>query len=482
MVTRLAIVLILLSWLPLTTLAADLRLEVDSDTVELGLPVTARLYGIGIKQPLGNIDLQPLAQDFGVKIPEDVSIVSDPRWPGQRVQYQQLLLYPRSTGTLEIPSLVLGDLDTYSQPVHVVPGSTRKGTINVDMHLSADTVWQRQQLIYSVKVTTPDRFASLHIEQADVPGFEVVVIPASRHYLDSGEAVLRGGWLLYPLIAGQQQPQLPPVKYRISGVYQRYYYAPVPPIKVKRLPAYIPPTLPVGRVAISSRIQPEYLLQTGNLSYLHIELQGHAMPPLWLPAILRQIRSSDSLQVLPADSQRDARPDPQGMHSHVIHTIPFKALTNGPLSLPQLRMQYFDPATARLVTVKHTLPTTLAVSLGWRIIILAILLALLVYITRRVVRLLYNRRQYRRQRRQVLHAMARANSPTELRSALRDFAAVEGWPQNLALSGWLRHWQRGTNDNNNIDELVAQLSAASYAGHASEDIQQLRMQFYQNLC
>ena len=393
---------ILLCCLAPQVLASALLLELESDKAELGLPVTASLYGVSLDSRLSEIDLAVLRKDFGVVKKDDVNIIRDSRWPGQDVQQLQLLLYPRKQGTLVIPPLILDRLRTSEQAVHIGPGMVDTSPIEYDITVSATSAWERQQILVTVDITTADKFSSLHTDEIAVPGFEVVRIPASRSILPTGKRLLRTGWALFPLAAGQYKPELPPIKYQLNGVFKRFYYLPDMNIDVRALPPYIPPTIPVGKVTIKSAIKPGYLLTTNNTAYLDVQLAGQAVLPYGVPPVLRQLQSSADVHFLSTDSERMTAPDNLGIHATVNHQVPFKAVANGTLVMPVIQYHYFDPVSARLVSVQHELPGMFALSLFWQGTLLLLALLLTAFLVRTFYVYWQRRQDYRRQREQAL--------------------------------------------------------------------------------
>jgi hypothetical protein len=478
MVNRILCAILLYLCFLVPAAAGELALDIEQDSTELGLPVVMNLYGISLSRNLTDIDLTTLKQDFGIVIKDDVNIVTDSRWPGTYVQQLQLLLYPRSLGELEIPVLALDGQRTSRRSIRVTRGMAGGNPIAYKQIISRDSVWQRQQVLVTVAITTPDRFASLHIDEPQIPGFEISRIPSTREDLPSGQRLLRTGWALFPLTAGQQYVNLPPVKYQLNGVFKRYYYLPRQYLDVKAMPPYIPPTVPVGRITIESSLEPAGLLRSHNLAYLDIRLAGETVLPYWFPAVLRQIRSNDQLKLLPADSTRQLSPDFIGVQGNVHHRIPFKPLFDGYTELPEINYHYFDPETSRLVTIKHQLGTVYAIGLAWRFILAVLLVLLLMIVGNKLRNQWRSHQQYRQQRRAAFQLISSAESAGELRSALRKLAAAEKWPANLALSDWLRCWRRHYQADPGLADLVQSLSSASYSTQQNKNIDSLRDQLH----
>jgi len=230
--------------------AAGLVLDLESHQTSLGLPVRAELYGIELSGPLAEADLGQLEKNFGIVIKDDINIISDPRWPEARVQNLTLLLYPRMTGELKVKPVVHAGHYSSEQQIHVSEGRTRSAGITLTSSVSTLTPWDRQQVVITAEVITDEKYASLHTDELNIPGFEVVSIPATRENISPGKYRLQSGWILIPFTTGPKQIRPVAIKYRHSGVYTRIYYLPVVEIDIKPLPSYIPPTIPVGKIRL----------------------------------------------------------------------------------------------------------------------------------------------------------------------------------------------------------------------------------------
>ncbi|MGD8999673.1 MAG: hypothetical protein PVF75_04600 [Granulosicoccaceae bacterium] len=470
---QLFIALVLYS-MTLAVRAEQLVLQTDSTETELGLPIMADLYAVASEQNLGNIDLQLLQRNYGVVIKQSADAVTDPRWPGQHIQHLRLWLYPSQTGEQIVPSLRLGQAQTTRQRIRVIEGKTRRGLIKFSSEVSSEAVWQRQQLLVTTTITTPDRYASLQAEAPVLRNVDVIPLPPRREFNADGGSTLQIGWALFPLSPGQQRIRLPAIDYRLSGVVKRKYYLPPLTIKVKALPAYLPPTIPVGKIRVSSDVTPAALLQPQRLAYWHIRLQGDKVSPLWMPPVLRQLKSDQAITFLPAGSEHSIAHAPAGIQARVSHEVPFKPADNGRTALPALRVQYFDPETARLETLRHQPQRLWVIGMGWRILLGLLLLALLSVSAKIIHDGWAAWRQRTNARRAALASLVASKDAHMLRNSLRQFACAEGWPANLSLSGWLVHWQKRYSEDEKVAGLLGELSQVSYARDQAGDIGQLK--------
>lgn len=474
----------LLLVLPALAFGARLEIDLDRTQTELGHAISAEIRGDGLAESLHGLSVQSLEQDFGVVIHEYSSSGPTPDHPAGESQLLTLRLYPRRTGRLMLSALRLGELRTTTHAIDVSDGATGGKPITLATSVSSASVWARQQVIVQVEITTPDRFASLHVDPVDVPGFEAIPLPPSRQHANSGgeaRTVLRAGWALFALTAGSRSVALPPIKYRLGGKFQRVYYLPHVQLDVQALPPYLPPVIPVGRVSMTSTLESPGLLNTGEVAYWNLTLSGDALPPHWLPPVLRQIKPGDRLDILPAESRRTATPDNKGVHGRTVHQIPVKPLANGWLALPQIRIQYFDPDSGRLVTVAHAPPAAFVLSTAWRFTLGALFVLLAFVIGARLLRYLRGRLHYRRKRREALECLADAQDTPGLRRALAMLADAEDWPGNQSISAWAVRWRRRFRTGPGFPALLARLSSACYSAVPDPDLTGLKHQLLQVL-
>jgi hypothetical protein len=464
--------------------AAVLEMTIERQSIELGLPLTAEVRAIDSEDNLSDIDLAPLQQRFGVNIQEYTSGISPAGHAGKSLQILTLILYPRHTGEQQVPALQLGEQSTAAKTIAVLPAREPAGAITVRTQVSSTMVWERQQLIISVEVTTPERFAALHSENARLPGFDSIALPATHHWQtrhDGGRSRLRIGWALYPLADGQQSISLPPVKYEVNGVFRRSFHLPPITVQVKALPPYLPPLMPVGKVTIESSLDQNAPVSTEKLGYWEVTMHSRQVAPKRMPAILRQISSNQDIQFLPVDSKRSMQADISGLRSETRHRIPFKALSNGRLQLPSLRYQYFDPRSGKLRTVNHTPQRPVVLDPAWRLLIIACLLYLAYRMTRGL--LAHAQRGWRKRRLQqrAMKQLAQARTADELRRALLTLGSAQGWPGNLNVSQWMQHWCARFHTSPALVEAASELSTACYAGSPRTDITELRQRLLREL-
>ncbi len=456
---RIAEVLILLLLCGHSARAAPepaLRLALEGTQVELGQPLRGAVISDPSAPPPTREDLRSLEGDFEVQVRDGPEPLAN---GAHRLPFR---LYARHTGEI----LLSGPGAPVA--VTVTDANVRSEPLRVRHQLSSATPWVRQQVLLTMEVITPEPHASLRLDPPSLPGVEVVPLPPSSEPVQTAAGPrtrLRAGWALFPLAPGAYRLDLPPVHYRLDGGTRRLF--PLGPVElaVRPLPPYVPPTMPVGRVALASRLEPAGLLHKDHLAHWHLTVSAPAVPAPWLPPVLRALKSGPALRYLPAQSVLETSPDGSGVHALAEHTVPFRPLADGRLALPQLEVQYFDPDSGRLERVVHVPPRPLVLGIPARWAAVALVATLLAWALPRLWHRGRARWQSRVARRAALAELSRAADAAALRGALRRYLAATGAPANLPLErlqGCLP------------PELLARLTAASYGSAQEVDLPALR--------
>jgi hypothetical protein len=301
-------------------------------------------------------------------------------------------------------------------------------------------VWQRQRTTLSVSVETTDRFATLEASVPRIEGMDVQAIPATNAASKTdGKRTLRIAWQLAPHTAGTQPIQLPAIRYNLNGRDAALWQPPAQTLEVQALPPYLPPTTPVGKVEIESRIEPSGWLQPDHLAYWHIRLHSNDVTTAQFPPILKQIQASAGVEIFP--TKVDKPSDTTGRYQLDYH-IPFKSNSSGRLALPVLTWHWFDPAMGRLEQVQYAPPAPWVLAWGWRVI-LASGSGFLLLIGLRTAGQLTRRHLRRwRSKRQVWQALQQNADALSVRQALEACSASHGWAANLSIRHWLQHWEQ----------------------------------------
>ncbi len=338
--------------------------------------------------------------------------------------------------------------------------------------LSLSEAWQRQQVILSLEISTPDEFARLEVEELDLSDFEVIELPFERANLSGSQYqyTVKIGWILFPLVSGRYEIELPKIYYRPNSGRKIKLKVPLQKLTVKPLPSYIPATMPIGKVAIKNTVQAGKLgnvHDTQTLINWDVELITTNILPQTIPPILRQVKTSKALDVFPETLEKKITKTYQGLQNSYHYKIPIKALRSGLLDLPELSIQYFDPSDAKLKRVTSQASTHWVLNryLQWFLLGLVLVGALIALL--KLFKIIQAYRIKRRMINQVINAIEQAQSTEEIRTALHNLSQAKGWRANTTLQQLLKNWQTQNGQDLVLDSMFEELQAVQFSNNAN---------------
>lgn len=477
MVERFLSLLTVLIWLaqPTTGFSAapPFGLAVESSQVEYGKPLYIDLHTAYPQPPLEELDLSPMDRDFVVQTYENVDHETD---SGQ--QSWRIRLYPRRPGETLIPSLAFHGINTEPVRVIVTPSFDHKDNapIRVSSEVSDTAVWINQAVQVTMQVESGSRYAWLDTETAQQNDIEIVPVPFARH-----TRALKGrqrtqhriGWILHPQASGTTTIQLPPVKYKRDGTITHWFYPPEIELHVRALPAYVPPTIPVGRIELEASVPDQLFFVKRELAFLSLRITGEGPPGQYLPGLSRQLKSNQTVTFYPAQVRADDNSDQAGIRRDSVYQVPFAPKVMGLISLPSVRLQYFDPSTGKIQAQSRSLGKFIAIS-QWVVYVgvtglLLGAIALLRFTGRKLKQQLKVYQSYRT----ALHRIQQAETPEAVKSALMDIAGAEAWPTNLTLAVWLHYWVTRYPRMSSVSDSILRLQVWLY-GQTEATLEEIR--------
>lgn len=454
----------LLLLLPLSVYASpSLSLLLEQDKQQLGWAFNAQLIASGIDKKLSGIDLSPLERDFGVIVKEYSGVAASKKVASQ--QRLSIELYPRRTGILHVPVLVFSGATSTTADVEVLQARNSSGPIELEYQLSTTQAWQRQQVLFTLKVITPDRFARLETVDISRGNNEVRHIPGSTTS-DDTSTHLQTGWAIFPMQSGLQKISLPPVLYHLQGVVERRFYLPDVQLNIKPLPDYIPPLMPVGKVYVNASINSTEPLSTGTTYNWNVRVYSPALLSHLLPPVLRQISSNDNIHYLPAETRRAENITNSGSHGEINYTIPFQTLATGKLTFPDLRIQYFDPELGRVSIAEFPPMRAWSIATYWQLLFFVVLLFGSIFILKTTWNYWLRLRKRHKYFKEAIHHITNATTNLQLRQALPLIARAENWPDNLSLNAWSGYWNKHYSPS--VSSTIEELCYACYSAHGSD--------------
>ncbi len=298
---------------------------------------------------LEDIDLQTWRQLMAVDVDDQYSDEDD---NGNPIQVLQLRLHPRATGNFQLPSLKLGTAQSQAIDINISPPVIKNLPVKVDWQISTLSPWQREAVLIRVQVHTDDYAAHIKLDTPEHKQFLSRVLKTEHQILADGSHQFNTGWVLYPIDSGLLEMDLPPVRYQIAGSDRRQFFLPLQKLQVKALPNYLPPTLPVGKLNVSSQTSHD---KEGNGKWL-LSIKTDALIPYGVPELdtqLATISEQDIANVVIKYTRQSNYSDYADL-SLYSSPMPNWLLPFG--KDLKLRLRFFDTESGRLSEISHDLP------------------------------------------------------------------------------------------------------------------------------
>lgn len=413
-------------------------LSLEKPRVEYGKALVVTLHARASKPSLGTLDLSPLARDFVVETPNGIQNDT-----ARRSQSWRILLYPRRPGSLRIPSLEFLGVKTPAKNIDIAPARGRRdrAPIRVTSTIGKTAVWIGQPVRVTLRVTSDYPFALLGSGTSAQDGIDVKTLSFTQRTVSingTRRTQYRIGWVLYPQVSGKLSLQLPAVSYSRDGIVTRRFFPPQIELHVHALPAFIPPTMPIGHVGLVTSLPQRMFFIEGMTSSLHLRIDTTGLPAPSPWQFLGQIKNTGAIAFYPPERLPRARGESA---QAVDYRIPFVPRSMGRVALPTIRLQYFDPSTGKIVTRRQSLGEIISVS-RWAIYAsLIALLACATLLTGLAYRWTKARWTLYRAYRSAWHTLRNADTPEDMKGALMLIARAESWADHPTLTAWLKHWQ-----------------------------------------
>lgn len=466
--------------LPINAFAASFTAQVSSQQIELGKPLTLTLRSDTITTPLDTLTLSTLQENFAVKPLSSAEINKK-----THQQLWQLRLYAYKPGAITIPSLSFAGNASKPIVIHVTPAIDAKTqtAIAISSDITTTTPWYKQQVLVTHTFVTAAPIVVFDTPELTAANAKAIPLLVKHEPLTTPTPGLTRhtvGWAVFPLQHGNQIIELPAIAYIRDGVRTHLFYQKPLSLQVKPLPAYLPATLPVGKMAITLRVFPGRFLFTQHLTETQLQLSAHGMLAADLPVLTPQLRSSETITLHPLEHRTQQTATTTGIHSVADYRIPFTLRRQGLQHLPALRMQYFDPDTGKIHGNEMIWPRLMVIS-PWLAAFIGLMTASLLL---RSVWYLLNllRRQWHclQSYRQAVLQLATATTPQAIKQVLMTIAVAERWPANLTVQQWHNRWlTRHARINFNVT-IVNELMLSLYRAN-SLDLYRSR-QTILNLC
>ncbi|MCK4707303.1 MAG: hypothetical protein KAU21_01710, partial [Gammaproteobacteria bacterium] len=198
----------------------------------------------------GEFSLSEWQDNFYVDLQDsetvDIGIDRDLQQKTSRVR-----LYPRHSGQITLASIAFGGAIAKSSVI-TVKQSIRNGIDGTPViQPIQQNYWSDQAIIIQVDVALHDPGNIVESNDLEAEGFILQTLSTQR-IQSTGVDVMRLKWLLLTPNKGHYEIELPAIHQRGRGRFR--YHLPILKLNIKPLPAYLPPTIPVGSLTVHSEI------------------------------------------------------------------------------------------------------------------------------------------------------------------------------------------------------------------------------------
>ena len=227
--------------------------------------------------------------------------------------------------------------------------------------------------------------------------------------------------------------KLPRVRYRPNRGRIQTLALKTLALNVRRLPLYVSPTMPVGKISLASNWKEGWLVITDNLLEWQVILEGKGVAKQFMPALSRQLGSTDAVEILPLQKSDKTLKMVTGITHKRQYNIPLKVHESGFVNLPEIKIQYFEPTAGKLEKAHLSLPFVIAINKGLLGFVILLSVALFsVFLFMLGTKIKYILRSKKKQR-QAIQALSQATNCKQIRTALNQYTLAKGWGDNLAL-------------------------------------------------
>ena len=325
----------------------ELRLELKRTTLEQGKPLFATLVYQGTEQAAQQAFVLDDWMPLSALVTGDVS--------GEEGERRlSLRLYPRRSGELILPALAHGG--AILKPVALRVTEPRRKDLSGGIRLLESEQGERevrvgQQFILRVeadRLHPSERFNTIDREWE---GFRVTELPQQEVQRDDQSRQILS-WSVVALQKGQQSFELPAIERRGRGRWR--FYLPRIPLRVRPVPAYLPPGTPVGELALHSEITqqdglPHWRIEAVTDAPLNprrglIELQGQ----------INQWAAQNDLSDQQVKPQMERSLTEAGIQTRITYNLPVPE--GAVLATHEFTQSVYSPKAGTWQQIRHSLP------------------------------------------------------------------------------------------------------------------------------
>lgn len=467
-IQRIIYIVLAVCFLPLFNLqaaeqASPVELTIQKRTTEYGKPLKIEIKALtSINVNIPTL-LKPLENNFSHSITSRIE--------NKIFTLYKIKLFPLREGITLIPGLFYENYKTQPGSVTVTaPLSGGNQPISVKLNKVNLTPWVREQTRILATIVTTDKNILLRNKDITQNGSDSYLIPHTTKKIKLNGNIFyehKIGWNLFFLYNQNINMNLPVIEYVKDGVPRYKFHFQKIKINIKKLPIYIRPTIPVGKISLSAEYLelPRTLLQPNMTSIIQYSLIGENIPAKWLPSLSQKYITTQNtgIEFAHIKTKLNTKNINKNIRGEKISDIAFTPLSNGMLPIKDIHFQYFDPETGLLNSITYQHNKILV--LHWFLqIVFSIILFLILYIL--ASKTIYcSIRWFKKQKYHFLCRAKISSAETfmEIRRALEYFSIAEKWPVNISLNQWLHRVENKYKVPNSLNEICNKLNNNLYA-------------------
>jgi len=388
----------------------------------------------------------------------------------KRYTRYKIKLAPLQPEINRIPSLYYKQYKTQPVNINVTSPLSKTGQpVSVKLEHINSKPWVREQTSLIVTIITTDRNIILNNKNIQHKGSKSYLIPQSSKKMLINSQVFykhRIGWNIFFLYEQIVNLSLPEIEYIKDGVPRYKFRFRKVKLNIKKLPVYVNPTIPVGKISLSARYLelPKILLQPDMTAIIQYSLVGNGIPAKWLPSLSQKylITHNADINFSHITTKLETKTTTNVL-GRKLSDIAFTPKSNGLLPIKNIQLQYFDPETGLLKSVNYKHKPLLVLQGLLQIILILFMLAGIYLFISKTACFLGQWLKKHKHRLRCRSSLKRAETFSDIRLALQDFSMAEKWPVNVSLNQWLSQVQNKYITPANLQKICNSLNNNLYA-------------------
>jgi len=317
--------------------AAELTVTLDSAESEMGKYFLADIRYQGPATD-AEFNLSEWSNDFFLSLQNSRMLALE---QGGIEKTASVRLYPRRSGSITLPSIAFAGAIAGASRVTVQRSVRNDIDATPELLPLQSYYWTDQAIFIGVDVALHDVRNRIDVDDFELEGFRVQALKPQRRQ-QQGRDIIQLQWMLLTPQKGNYQIELPAIHQRGRGRFR--YHLPALNLTIKPLPAYLPATIPVGQIDVSSELVREP--KQAAMWRISIEKDGY------LPPHVEGFQTLFDALGLAAPGSKETTS--QNGRVSLQYQLPVPGWYFA--SPNTIQIPYFDTRSGQLITLQHRLP------------------------------------------------------------------------------------------------------------------------------